>query len=196
MYFLLDELGPALAEFDLAAKDRTAHDPTTVSYGRVGAEACRIVSGSGRSSVLSDAVDEPLRMQMMYTSTQGLLLACAAAVSGALYKGAARYSALAFECTHRSGGVTQAAYAVEWAAQSLVAMKRWEPASAAVGLRGRHPRLVRRHRTTDRPSTAGAPYHCPSTTTSETGRRVTPKGKHRTVPRRIVHLARSELTDR
>lgn len=133
MYFLLDELGPALAEFDLAAKDRTAHDPTTVSYGRVGAEACRIVSGSGRSSVLSDAVDEPLRMQMMYTSTQGLLLACAAAVSGALYKGAARYSALAFECTHRSGGVTQAAYAVEWAAQSLVAMKRWEPAALLWG---------------------------------------------------------------
>ena len=47
VYFLLDELGPALAEFDLAAKDRTAHDPTTVSYGRVDAEACRIVSGSG-----------------------------------------------------------------------------------------------------------------------------------------------------
>lgn len=133
VYFLLDELGPALAEFDLAAKDRTAHDPTTVSYGRVGAEACRIVSGSGSSSVLSDAVDELLRMQLMYTSTHGLLLACAAAVSGARYTDAARYSSLALECTHRSGGVTQAAHAVEWAAQSRVATKRWERAALLWG---------------------------------------------------------------
>lgn len=42
--------------------------------------------------MLSDAVDELLRMQMMSTSTQGLLLACAAAVSGASYTDAAPYS--------------------------------------------------------------------------------------------------------
>lgn len=116
---------------------------------RVGAEACRINSGSGSSSVLSDAVDELLRMQLMYTSTHGLLLACAAAVSGARYTDAARYSSLALECTEPQrrldpGGPRRGVDGTEPRRHEAVGT-----GSAPVGLRGRHPRPSRRHRTTD-----------------------------------------------
>lgn len=61
------------------------------------------------------------------------MLACAASITAGFYLEAARYSSLALEYTHRSGGVTQAIHSVEWAAQSLAGLERWEAAASLWG---------------------------------------------------------------
>jgi predicted ATPase/class 3 adenylate cyclase len=137
--FTADEVTLARHHFELAMRPEHEvrpgddDDETTIRYGTVGVEACRMLQGEDRTDPLAAAVSELTSLNMLYTSTQGLLVACAASIHHGNHRASARYSAEALAITHMSGGTTQSLHAVEWAAQSLAGLERWEAAEVLWG---------------------------------------------------------------
>ncbi len=117
--FASDRIDVAERHFADALRAEMATDVSALRYAEVAAAACRLGEGEHRLVQLAAATAELEDLGMLYTSTQGLLISCAAALDAQAFDDAADYAGRALAITHRSGGVTQSLHALEWAAIAL-----------------------------------------------------------------------------